>query len=92
MKSVLQKNKECYLCGTTWNLEKHHVIFGNGNRDKSEKYGLTVWLCPNHHRGNFSPHHNRRLDLNLKEIAQEKWESQFGTREQFLIEFGRSYL
>lgn len=91
MNSILQKNKECYLCGTTLNLEKHHV-FNKFNRDKSEKYGLTVWLCPNHHRGNFSVHNNRRIDLNLKEIAQDKWESQFGTKEEFLKEFGRSYL
>lgn len=91
MKSILQKNKECYLCGTTLNLELHHVM-NKFNKDKSNKYGLTVWLCPNHHRGGFSPHHNRRIDLNLKEIAQEKWESQFGTREEFLKEFGRSYL
>ena len=90
MDSILQKEKCCYLCETTLNLEKHH-IFNKFNRNKSEEDGLTVYLCAKHHRGCYSPHSNRKFDLNLKEIGQEKYEETH-TREEFLMRYGRSYL
>lgn len=54
-KSILQIDKECYLCRkrynlrTTRGLEEHHILFGRGRRELSEQYGLKVWLCHNHH-------------------------------------------
>ena len=39
--------RSCWLCGrngTAEPLDKHH-IFGGAYRKKSEKYGLTVYLC-----------------------------------------------
>lgn len=50
-KSILQKDKECYLCRRFYNLrtvrglEEHHILFGRGRRELSEQYGLKVWLC-----------------------------------------------
>lgn len=44
-KSILQSEKECFMCGTVLNLERHHVIFGTAGRKISDKLGLTVWLC-----------------------------------------------
>ena len=90
MDSILQKNKCCYMCETELNLEKHHIFFSS-NRDNSEEDGLTIWLCMKHHRGNYSPHQNRKFDLLLKEMAQEKFEETH-TREDFLQRYGRSYL
>ena len=90
MKSILQKDKCCYICNTELNLELHHIFMAS-NRDKSEEDGLTVWLCAKHHRGDDGPHHNRKFDLNLKEIGQEKYEETH-TREEFLQRYGRSYL
>ena len=58
MKSIMQKNKECYMCRELYDismqvgLECHH-IFGGANRNISEKQGLKVWLCQVHH--NTSP-------------------------------------
>ena len=52
-KSILQSDKECYLCRrfynlrTTRGLEEHHILFGRGRRELSERYGLKVWLCHN---------------------------------------------
>ena len=49
-KSILQNDKECYLCRrfynlrTTRGLEEHHILFGRGRRELSERYGLKVWL------------------------------------------------
>ena len=47
-KSILQKNKECYLCRRFYNLrtvrglEEHHILYGRGRRELSERYGLKV--------------------------------------------------
>lgn len=93
MKSILQSEKRCWLCGTTRNLNEHHIFFGNPNRKNSEKYGLKVWLCMEHHTGsNYSPHHDRDIDLHLKRIAQKAFEERFGSREDFRKIFGKSYI
>ena len=93
MKSVLQKEKECFVCKTTSNLQSHHVFGGNKNRKISEKHGLKVWLCINHHTGtNEAAHRNAELDQNLKKMAQRYYECHIGPKEQFMAEFGRNYL
>ena len=91
MKSILQKNKECYVCRTTYQLEEHHIFFGTANRKQSEKCGLKVWLCAEHHRGNSGVHHNRELDLSIKEFAQSEFEKTH-SREEFIRIFGKNYL
>lgn len=92
MKTVLQNEKECYVCGTTFGLHDHH-IFGASNRKHSEKRGLKVWLCGKHHNlSNEGVHFHKGLDNHLKEMAQKYYESHYGTREDFRQEFGKSYL
>lgn len=92
MKSIIQSEKACYVCGTTYNLHSHHICYGTSNRKQSEKYGLKVWLCQEHHTGNTGVHFNKPLDLHLKKLAQEHFEAKYGTREYFRSVFGRSYL
>ena len=93
MKSVIQKNKECYVCRTTMGLHSHHILYGTANRKLSEMYGLKVWLCGRHHHlGNESVHFNKELDLHLKTVAQEYYESNYGCRASFIDTFGKSYL
>ena len=67
-KSILQSDKECYLCRkrynlrTTRGLEEHHILFGRGRRELSEQYGLKVWLCHNPPPGgSWSRRHNLLL-------------------------------
>lgn len=93
MKSVLQKTKKCYVCGTTYGLHDHHILYGTSNRKQSEKRGLKVWLCGVHHNlSNEGVHFNKDLDNHLKTMAQEYYEEHYGTREDFRKEFGKSYL
>lgn len=92
MESVLQKVKECYVCRTTNNLHSHHIFYGTANRKQSEKYGLKVYLCQEHHTGNTGVHFQKDLDMHLKKIAQEHFEAEQGNREDFRRIFGRSYL
>lgn len=92
MRSILQTDKKCYLCGTTSNLERHHVIHGTANRRKAEKMGLWIWLCREHHQdGPDAVHRNAAIDRNLKEIAQKTYERTH-TRAEWMQEIGRNYI
>ena len=89
MKSIIQQDKECYICGSPY-VEDHH-IFGAANRNNSEKYGLKVWLCHEHHQGKYSPHFDPVLDRELKQMAQEKF-LETHTFDEWMAEFGRNFL
>jgi len=92
MKSIIQKNKECYVCRTTYGLHDHHIFYGSSNRKNSEKHGLKVWLCGYHHNlSNNGVHFNNDLDRAIKEMAQRKFEETH-TREEFRAIFGKSWL
>jgi hypothetical protein len=92
MKSIIQTEKECYVCHTTYNLQDHHIIYGTANRKQSEKYGLKVWLCQEHHTGSCGVHFNKDLDMHLKKLAQMHFEAHIGARNEFIRVFGKSYL
>ena len=63
---------ECFLCHQYCDTEKHH-IFGGALRKKSEKYKLTVQLCPYCHRDNKEGVHNNREKMQaLHEYGQRK--------------------
>ena len=90
-KSILQDEKECFICKTTYNLEEHH-IFRTPYRNASERYGLKVWLCQPHHTGHQGVHNgNVLVDKYLQQLAQKKFEEEH-SREEFIQKFGRSYL
>lgn len=94
MKSIMQKEKRCCICGTTNNLHEHHVIHGNANRKLSEKYGLKVWVCLEHHTGDNGVHTNAYLDDELKKQAEIKWLLYDYDRSinDFIKIFGKNYL
>ena len=93
MKSVLQKERECFVCKTTANLNEHHVLYGTANRKKSERYGYKVYLCSHHHNmSDEGVHFNKPLDLALKAMAQEHFEKNHGSRTDFIKEFGKAWL
>lgn len=94
MKSIMQKEKRCCICGTTNNLHEHHVIHGNANRKLSEKYGLKVWVCLEHHIGDNGVHNNAYLDDELKKQAEIKWLLYDYDRSinDFIKIFGKNYL
>lgn len=90
MKSIIQTEKECFICRTTYGLESHH-IFPGANRSNSEKYGLKVWLCHRHHTGADSVHKQPGIMKRLQKVGQEAFEKTH-TREEFINIFKRSYL
>jgi hypothetical protein len=92
-KSIIQDKKECYICNSTYNIEEHHIFFGTANRKVSEKFGLKVFLCTEHHRGTYGVHgkNGKLLDKQLKKMAQRKFEETY-TRNEFIRNFGKNYL
>lgn len=80
----------CFICGK-YGTEIHHVFFGTADRKMSDKYGMIVGLCYNHHRGNNGVHFNRKLDLKLKRYAQERFIEMY-SEATYLAVFGRNYL
>lgn len=90
MRSILQKECECYMCFTTYNLELHHCIFGSGRRSKADEDGLTVFLCRNCHR---ALHDRGTGKKQLQQLAQKKWMKHYemGVKD-FIARYGMNYL
>lgn len=97
-RSILQKDRnKCLICKKNsradyFSLDEHHVFFGYGVREKSEKYGLKVYLCHQScHLGGV--HADAELDTRLKAWAQKKAMKHYGwTTEDFIRIIGRNYL
>jgi hypothetical protein len=93
MDSILQTEKECFICGTTQNLHRHHVFYGNANRSLSEKDGCVVYLCMNHHTGAAGVHGNQKINISLKKKMQKRWMEYYGkSKEDFIKRYGKNYL
>ena len=91
-KSIINNEPYCLICGTPLHLHRHH-IFPGSRRQLSEKYGLWVYLCARHHNmSEAGVHNDSELDQRLKRHGQRRWEAEFGTREDFIKTFGRSWL
>ncbi len=76
-------------------VERHHVFsnMGGGMRKLSEKYGFIAPLSPDlHPNGVHVGQSGQLVDFKLKQRCQEYYEKNYGTREQFIKEFGKSYL
>ena len=89
MRSIVSDEQCCYICKTTQNLQVHHLIPGYGRRQLSDVFGLTVCLCAKCHQ---RVHLNHGSELRLRQIGQAAWEEKYGTREEFIGVFGRSWL
>lgn len=92
MKSILQTEKECYVCKTTQSLQLHHIFFGR-NRKRADKEGCTCYLCQYHHTGSGGVHNNRELDLKLKKLCEARWLEYYSKGiDDFIERYGKNYL
>lgn len=90
MGSLIQKDKNyCFICGGGGLLEKHHVFNGSSNRQKSEKDSMYIFL---HRPCHEYLHRNELKDCELKAYCQVIWQSHFGTEEDFIKRYGKSYI
>lgn len=90
-KSILQDEKVCYLCPRMYGLERHHILAGQANKRLSEKYGLWVYLCKDHHTGKNGAQYEKDLNWLLKQQAQRKFEAIHG-HELWMAVFRKNYL
>lgn len=85
----------CYFTGSPY-VERHHIFESRkGNRKKSEARGFIIPLRPDLHPNGASfqrTQENAGMDRYLKQMAQRYYESHYGSRDEFIKEFGRSYL
>lgn len=92
MKSILQTEKVCYMCGREYGLEKHHIFAGMANRRISEREGLWCWLCGTTcHRGTHGAQYDKEMNFYLKGQAQKAFERTH-TRQEWMKLIGRNYL
>ena len=92
-KSILSNERRCYICGSTVNLQKHHILYGTSNRKNSERWGCWCYLCAYHHTmSDEAVHFNHLLDLSLKQECQRAFEDQIGDSEMFMSIFGKNWL
>ena len=91
MRSAMQEEQRCYLCGAVVGLERHHVFAGVANRGISERFGLWVWLCHNCHTGKNGAQYDKAKNLRLKHDAQEAFE-RFHTRAEWMALIRKNYL
>ena len=85
--SILQTERECFITGSTQNLERHHIYHGP-RRKATEIFGCWVWLRQDIHR---MLHDKGLYDDDLKEVCQARFE-QLYSHETFMQVFGKSYL
>lgn len=104
-KSIIQKEKECYLCRIEANvlgyrgdlsdfgLDRHHFIHGTAHKKKAERYGLWAYVCRERHHvyGKDAPHANMEVDKILKGIAQKEFEKKY-SHEKWMEVFGKNYI
>lgn len=102
--SIIQREEDgrrCYVCMLRDNdyrehaaLDRHHVMFGAGRREKAEADGLVVMVCRYHHE---EAHRSAEARRNLCRIAQEAWErmnrQRYGkeVHDKWMERYGRNY-
>jgi len=75
---------ECYVCGKTGNLQKHHIIHGHGKRKACETRESLIDICYECHRlvhSNKDPNLDKNLKLQLQTIYFEKGYNEDKVRE-----------
>lgn len=91
-RSIMQQgDPRCFFCGSRRNLEAHHCLGGVANRKLSEKYGLWVWLCHEHHTGTDGAQYEKEKNLALKRLAQTAFEARHG-HDKWMETFRKNYL
>ena len=90
-KSILQPDGEeaCYISGSHYNLDCHHIMGGTANRKIADKWGVWVWLRHDIHMDLHD--RNTELKLQLKKEAQEAFEKLYG-RDKWMSLFRKNYL
>lgn len=88
------RDNGCWLCGNPY-VEQHHIL-PSSRRPISDREGLTIFLCHEHHQGPTGVHQDKKFDNWLRQEAQRRWEEREGlhgqqAHDEFRKLFGASY-
>ena len=95
IKSIIQHEETCFLCGRKGVLQVHHCLHGTARRKLADQDGLVVYLCHHCHR---ELHDKGIGDLELQQHAEEVWIEQKyfydHTKgvQKFIQRYGKNYL
>ena len=87
-KSLMQDEKECFVTGSTVNLDLHHIYHGP-RRKAADRWGCWCWLRHDIHMDLHDK--NKELDRMLQRVCQEKFEDKY-SHDEFMEVFGKNYL
>ena len=80
-------SKYCFICNRVA-TDRHHCLHGS-YRKLADEDGLTVNLCRECHQ---ILHDKGINDKSLQMTAQMSWEKHYGSREDFMKRYGRSFI
>ena len=91
--SIFTDNMNVCIFTGSGQVERHHC-FPGFNRDKCETYGFVAPLRPDYHPNGVhgTDYARREIDPWLKAECQKYYEKHYGTRDEFVAEFGRNYI
>ena len=89
----MEKGRVCWLCGNP-NVEMHHIL-PSSRRPISDREGLVIPLCHEHHQGAVGVHSDKEFDKWLRREARRRWEEREGIDDpehrEFTARFYDSY-
>lgn len=90
--SIIPKGEGYEVRRVCAGLHKHHIVFGDGLRPLSEKYGLYIYLpYAAHNEPGKGIHDNKELDRKMKIVAQRAFEAHYPELSFFEV-FGINFL
>lgn len=94
-----RKAGTCYLCmrlngdySTRTGLQEHHAMPGTANRRLSERYGLKVYLCLQHHTEGPEAVHNNQGNMRMVQKEAQRTFEAARSHGEWMQVFGRNYL
>ena len=78
----------CEVCGTSYGVERHHIMFRSEVKALENCKLNYSYLCPEHHRGTFGVHGsrgaalNKKLKLNFQNELERSWLKEYLTKEE----------
>ncbi|MBY6800144.1 hypothetical protein FCV24_12835 [Clostridium botulinum] len=83
----MKQIKHCEVCGTSYGVELHHIIYRSECKPLEKcKYNF-AYLCGKHHKGDYGPHgkYGEKFNRQLK-LGFQNWLENIFTEEYYTLE------